>query len=611
LSGKTFKTWLSPFLVFCLTCYSASVFANPSDLIQIADQRQLATSNEWLNLLHFKNGRSEIDDPAFFFAKNGKTNSQAELHASLTALLNDQTDDEQSVYCKYHSRSSWLVSQLPEIEQQIRLPSCQALQQEITHLDADSITLILASAHINSPASAFGHTFLRIDSRQQTPLTAYAVNYAAQTQETNGLIYAYRGIFGGYEGRYSILPYAKKVQEYSDLEQRDIWEYRLNLTADELARLNRHIFEIRHFYADYFFFDENCSYNLLWLLQIARPGTDLTSQFNLNAIPIDTVRAIEQAGFIADEVYRPSNRKRMLKLAENLQHDNAWAFIKNGRYDLASLQDTPLIEQTSALEISATQLKHQRSQGKIEQAEYSKTLLSLLRARSQLGNPLYVDIPPPASPKNGHLSSRLNLGWRHNNTTNKNDQMLIGFKPAYHAIDDHDYGYLAGAYISFFDVQLASNEDKTEIDSLMLVDIRSYAIQDSLHKPISWQVQLGAKRLQDDALYSFIKTGAGLTLGSEKHYGFVLLAPAAFYRDEWHYSAAVEAGVMSHYQQLKLGIQLTSTWFDQTLATEKQANVFATYQFNQKWAVNLNHEARQILNESPRHTSNLNVYYYF
>lgn len=597
--------------MFCLTCYTPFVFSNSSDLIQLADQRQLATNNEWLNLLHFKNGRSEIDDPAFFFAQNGKTNPQAELHASLNALINDQTDDEHSVYCKYNSRSTWLISQLPEIKQQVKLPTCQALQQEIAHLDADSITLILASAHINSPASAFGHTFLRIDSRQQTPLTAYAVNYAAQTQEKNGLIYAYKGIFGGYEGRYSILPYAKKVQEYSDLEQRDIWEYRLNLTDDELARLNRHIFEIRHFYADYFFFDENCSYNLLWLLEIARPGTDLTSQFNVNAIPIDTVRAIEQAGFIGETHYRPSNRKRMVKLAENLQHSNARAFVKNGDYDLAMLNDVPKIEKISALEISATQLKHRRSQDKIDQAEYSKTLLSLLRARSQLGHPLYVDIPPPASPKNGHLSSRLNLGWRNHDQTNKNDQVIIGFKPAYHAIDDHDYGYLAGAYISFFDAQLVSDEAKTEIDSLKLVDIRSYAIQDRLYKPISWQVQLGAKRLADDQLYSFIKTGAGLSLGSEKHYGFILFAPAAFYREQFNYSGAIETGLISHYQQLKLGAQLSTTWFDQTFETEQQASIFGTYQFNQRWALNLKHEAQKTLDKSARHTTDFNVFYYF
>ena len=31
---------------------------------------------------------------------------------------------------------------------------------------------------------------------------------------------------------------------------------------------------------DYYYFDENCSYRLLELLEVARPGTELTDEFS-------------------------------------------------------------------------------------------------------------------------------------------------------------------------------------------------------------------------------------------------------------------------------------------------------------------------------------------
>jgi len=105
--------------------------------------------------------------------------------------------------------------------------------------------MVFPTAHINSPASMYGHTFLRVSSNHDTPLISNAINFAAKTNDTNGLIFAYKGLFGEYEGRYSILPYYEKIKEYNNLEQRDIWEYDLDLTQEEINRLVLHTFELK------------------------------------------------------------------------------------------------------------------------------------------------------------------------------------------------------------------------------------------------------------------------------------------------------------------------------------------------------------------------------
>ncbi|MGH6944186.1 MAG: DUF4105 domain-containing protein, partial [Geminicoccaceae bacterium] len=177
------------------------------------------------------------------------------------------------------------------------------------------MTLIFPTAYMNNPSSMFGHTFLRFDRAEQserTRLLSYAVNYGAVTGNDNGVLFAIYGLTGGYPGTYSVMPYYQLVQKYSNYENRDIWEYQLNFTAAEVRRMLEHLWELREQSADYFFFDENCSYQLLFLLDVARPGLDLTDDFQVYAIPIDTLRAVlEKQGLMAKAVFRPSSRTRI------------------------------------------------------------------------------------------------------------------------------------------------------------------------------------------------------------------------------------------------------------------------------------------------------------
>ncbi|MDR3578435.1 MAG: DUF4105 domain-containing protein [Oryzomonas sp.] len=122
------------------------------------------------------------------------------------------------------------------------------------------------------------------------------MNYAANTREERGVKFAFKGLFGGYQGRFSIAPYYAAVKTYGDIENRDIWEYDQNLTPEEIGQLLRHVWEMRSAWFDYYFLDENCSYHLLSLLETARPGLRLTDRFPWWAIPSETVRAVSVAG---------------------------------------------------------------------------------------------------------------------------------------------------------------------------------------------------------------------------------------------------------------------------------------------------------------------------
>jgi hypothetical protein len=160
---------------------------------------------------------------------------------------------------------------------------------------------------MNNPASMFGHTFLRVDQKgqtEQTRILAYTINYAADVPPDSGMAYPIRGIFGGYRGYFSTIPYYLKVQEYRDIENRDIWEYRLNFTERLVRRLLMHAWELGNASFDYFFFKENCSYHL-WPSRYAIHH-HLTDEFLLWTVPADTVRLIaSKPGLVSGIFYRP------------------------------------------------------------------------------------------------------------------------------------------------------------------------------------------------------------------------------------------------------------------------------------------------------------------
>lgn len=589
-------------LVFVLLLFTSSLFSEHHFSTQI---KQLSNSTQWHRLLHFKNGQSEIDDTKFFLAKDGKTNPQAELKASIEKLLSDKSDDENSTLCHYPSRSHWILEKIPKLKEEIHLPQCKALNKELKSLGAKYVTLILASAHINSPASAFGHTFLRIDNNPKTPLLSYAVNYAAQTREGNGFIYAYQGLFGGYKGRYSIEPYYKKLKEYSDLEQRDVWEYTLDLSPEEIKKLVLHIFEIRHFYANYFFLSENCSYNLLWLLEVAKDDVDLTSQFNYKAIPIDTLRAIISENLVTKTTYRPSKRKNILKIAEPIENNKiALGFARSNEYNISKIESLSKEEKIASLELATALLQIKLSKNKITKKEYLPKFLKILKKRSKLGVSPKKSIEKPYVPTEGHYSAKATFAYNNHQISDAR------VKVSYHDIYDNDKGYIPGAYISFFDTALQYKEKKLSLKEINVLDIRSYALQDAIFKPISWQVAVGGKPLFNNELNAYLQAGGGFTLGSEALYSYATLTPTIYYRKEETHSISANIGVLYNPSEyLKVGFIGSNEWFTQNREILK-LEPFITYSFDQASAINLKYEYKE-LNKQREENAIVSWFWYF
>jgi hypothetical protein len=369
----------------------------------------------------------------------------------------------------------------------------------------------------------FGHTMLRIDGKSRNNLISYAANYAAVTDESNGFVYAWKGLFGLYKGYYSINPYYLKVKEYNDLEHRDMWEYKLKLSEEEVRRMLNHIWELQNIHSPYFFFDENCSYNLLFLIESARPELRLVERTGVFVLPTHTINIALDNGILESPRYRPSQGTRIRKIlslldakGRRLARDLALGAVSP---DSVLLEERPDLERIKVLDLASEFVQYRLSRDEIDKDSYSKLYLKMLSARSRLGaapDELYK-VDEPEWPETGHGTTRVAVGG---GVRRGNPYVEIDIQPEFHSLLDPDQGYLKGAQIKFLDTALKYDfsRERVQIKSLHVIDIFSIAPRDVFFKPFSWKVNTGldleAMRNGEDHLIARLNTGGGLAWAS-------------------------------------------------------------------------------------------------
>lgn len=509
-------------LLLLLLCTGVSL-AQAAPVLPSERLQALATQAHWLNLGHYQRTlagrwRSHVDDPRFFLAPRGAEDPLAELQATLKALYQPATSGDQHAQCRYPSRTRWLrvqlmLDDLPDVD-------CAEYRRWLADIDPERSVLVFPAAYLNSPSSMFGHTLLRIDptgvEASGTALLSYALNFGATTDaQDNSLMYAWKGLVGGYPGQFALLPYREKIGEYSRLENRDLWEYHLDLSVEETRHLVEHVWELRDIRFDYYFFDENCSYRLLELLEVARPGLELTDDFPLTAIPADTVRAIQAAGLIVRTDYRPSRERELQVRSTDLSADEQ-RWVLRLAADEASLQEAQWqalpAERRALIQESAYRLLRYRAAGQERDPANAGRSYRLLQAiNKNPPPPLALERPTPA--EQGHESRTLQLSAGSHEGRPFAD---YGLRMAYHDLADHLPGFPSGAQIELGHLRLRQYaRGHWQLQQLDLVDIRSLTPRTRLLQPWSWQVSAGLERIAGDddrqTLVSQLGGGAGAT----------------------------------------------------------------------------------------------------
>jgi len=478
--------------------------------------------------------RSMFDDVEFFISGwPGKKDPALELQATLKVFFLPTTikvkDQERHAQCFFPARWDWIKTRFKLDLKRFPERDCPEVTKFVKFADYDSVSLVFSNYFADNPGSLFGHTLLRLhrinEAKSESGLLDDAANFAAMVPVMNPVTYPIQGLFGFFRGRFTLLPYASKIQEYNNYESRDLWEYKLTLTKDEVRRLSLVIWEMGNFLLNYYYLDENCSFIILGMLEAVRPELELTKRFQLYAIPADTVKAVTSTpGLVSEISFKPSAQTRYLQRARLLKDGEEKIFLKiiekfERNFDPAAFEQIlATCDQDCKLRVIDTLIEFIDFKEKKISIKEIKNWVDLRkaaliqRARLQKPSEAITYRPERSRPDLGHLSSfwEFNTGWT-NHGKNMSD---IRWRPALHDLNSDGLGYTDALQIQIMDTVLRWDQERRRHDlkRFSLLELTTIGVRELGIYPRSWHVEFAYDtRREGDSLFgrTFFEVGFG------------------------------------------------------------------------------------------------------
>ncbi len=344
-------------------------------------------------------------------------------------------------------------------------------QQEewINKLGATKISIVFASGYLNSPASSFGHTFLKLSNPKNAgglELLDYGINYAARTGDTQGALYALYGLFGYFKGSFGLLPYHQMIKEYTNLEGRDLWEYELNFTEEEVKNLLRILLNEEQIQYDYYFLTDNCSYRILWLLNRVRPELQFFQKYKPYVVPIDTIKeVVKMPGLVSMITYRPSLKTKYENYKNQIHKED-----QNNEVD-------PINKKLKELELQilAYTIKDNTN----------PQIFQLTKERASfVGTTEWQEIVRPDPPHQGTEPRMIGVGQFDHG-------LELNLRMAFHNYLSNPIGSPRWSNLEFFRLQVRHDQNQqTYLNKFVVADIFSSSGIDSYFSPTSWGLTL-------------------------------------------------------------------------------------------------------------------------
>lgn len=455
----------------------------------------------------------------------GKKDPQSELNSSVLMFKEELKASDTHPQCLYPGRYLILKNKY-QLASPVNCPKFQLWQKEY---GLKYISIFYAAQYLSNPASVFGHTFFLLGSEKTNTFTQITFNYAAEiSPDENAFNYAYKGLTGKFKGSFSLIPLYHRLHVYNDMENRDLWEYKLNLNSEELEFLASLLWELNEKVSlDYYFLDENCASLLLWIIKIVRPGIDVSVTHPLFFAPSEVPKILAREKLISEIKYHPSLRQR-LNWKYSLMND----FQKN-QYRLAKNQVTPIenIKDSLILEIILDEVAIEKSKmGEQIPNKVKNIERSALIQRSQLSYDLPILTPQAAKPEEPHFAQdpmQIHMGWLR---TQNRSALNLKLRPAIHGILDREAGYIRNSAIEVFEIETShSLETLITLEKINFFTLTNYRPLEFNEFPLSWSFDILLMRnrfFETGNRYQAqtgFKAGWARELGSSQFTGYLML----------------------------------------------------------------------------------------
>jgi hypothetical protein len=281
--------------------------------------------------------------------------------------------------------------------------------------------------------------------------------------------------------------------------------------------------------------DENCAFNLLFILEAGRYGLKLRPNY-LFFLPIDTIYIAKAGGIIAGSKSIPSNLKKMEAIAGTLPSKGVKLAkqISGGKITPEAVRSSGLSgeEQAAVLDLSAEFIRKrfQKYSDESELDDYKRLSYDVSFLRAAYGKKSGYEIRGiETPPEEGHMPGRLKLS-----TGVRDDLLFFRLAPrlVFHSVEDNSAGYLDDSFVEVLSVSALYFPDKGRFkpELLKIAEIKSLVASTAISGSITWKLSVGLeeenKDIDNSRAAAFLSAGGGLAFKLPSDGLFWLLAEA-------------------------------------------------------------------------------------
>jgi hypothetical protein len=605
--NNLFSKIIKSIFIFIIYIFSHSSLANEQPLVELSQNKI------WLKLLHYKavnSSQSYITSPNFFLSKNTDSSALEELKSTIAAFylpVNKDESTNEHALCRFPARLSLIKQQL-DLSAYGELPLVECAQYETwrEQIKGESINLIFASGYMSNPASMYGHLLLKFseaNNSKSSELLDTSLNYGAIVPNNeNPLIYVLRGVFGGYDAGFSDQQFFRHKHNYGNVELRDMWEYKLSLTPEDIAFIIDHLWEILPTKFTYYFVDENCAYHFAKLIELVL-DEPIVSDNSLWVLPNSVATGMSKARYkgkplLAEVNFIPSRETVLRNYYEQLtaeQQKIASLVIANGfsfsidKYQVLNDDDKKIIVESLFQYINVVEKTNVQN----EIIKAGKRSLINERLKLPVGKAIdYIKTKPNAAPHLARKPSKFSLGLARVDQTRF--YSTAGFRMTYFDDLSSSVGLSDFSNLEMIDVEIIADKSKTKILKLDLIDISSLylpAIPWTNKIATAWSVRSGYEQLSNACIDCGIyfaegSLGKSLRIGNDS-LGFAMLGGKAFVGEKADVTAYAKLGFLTsitHKLKAKVEFQKASNIALSRSYTSSVKLAFS-YEFSRHWDV--------------------------
>lgn len=581
-----------PFLLIFLSL--SSVYAG----------EEIYHQNQWLRLLGYEksgddNFYSKASEDTFFISKNGRRSPREEWLTSIESIKERRNVGrlKTSFDCAFPARFEVITKVIPSL-MKYRTNNCTDFQEWVEAIGAKEVYITYASSYVSNPASMFGHSLLRLSrggQKRSDALLDYSVGFLAITNPNdNAVMYTLKGVTGQYNGFFEIKPFYMNVGLYQNSEDRDLWQYRLPFNQKETNFLLKVLWELStNTGFPYYFFDENCSYYILKLLEIVKSDWNLLDRTYLFAHPIETIKWLNDDQGVGEYSFLPSINRLIRKNILSMTQKERRQFT-NAKTNLAELNKT---SSKLVLDTLIDYWKHRNYKAQTLLNKKDKELMNATyKKRASLGTSERRSSSfeiREQDPLSFHRPNKLSLTLNYN----KKVTTSLSYDLGYQNLSDSGRGHDDYSYIDYFGFELEIDDDNFSIEQIKIIDIISFAPFLKELPRLSWRV---AGRYDDESNFYNRKNlnlvgGIGLAYFNLRdiYYSFFNIETRYSHHQSKHtafITPSIEFGIRSLFKEfIFLPSVVTRLWGDD-IKVSGDLNIIYDYSFDKNVYFNLSNE---------------------